>query len=155
VSQMKWIFQSLHALGLTIHLYQNMHRNATGAKFFISRIPLIGLVMRLGWRYRAEISFEAQSQRNYQCNDNTSSSILPSYGTAGSMIPRYLFCLFLCTAVPPAGFSIYIFINTTVTFIGTSGHSVQMSWIFVSTHIFIFSLEIFYPDTMLCKMSNN
>ena len=53
--------------------------------------------------------------------------ILPSYGTAGSMIPRYLFCLFLCTAVPPAGFSIYIFINTTVTFIGTSGHSVQMS----------------------------
>jgi hypothetical protein len=40
VSQMKWIFQSLHALGLTIHLYQNMHRNATGAKFFISRIPL-------------------------------------------------------------------------------------------------------------------
>ena len=53
--------------------------------------------------------------------------ILPSYGTAGSMIPRYLFCLFLCTAVPPAGFSIYIFINTTVTFIGTSGHSVHMS----------------------------
>ena len=53
--------------------------------------------------------------------------ILPSYGTAGSMIPRYLFCLFLCTAAPPAGFSIYIFINTTVTFIGTSGHSVQMS----------------------------
>ena len=58
------------------------------------------------------------------------------------MIPRYLLCLFLCTAVPPAGFSIYIFINTTVTFIGTSGHSVQMSWIFVSTRIFIFSLEI-------------
>ena len=57
------------------------------------------------------------------------------------MIQRYLFCLFLCTAVPPAGFSIYIFIHT-VTFIGTSGHSVQMSWIFVSTHIFIFSLEI-------------
>ena len=54
-------------------------------------------------------------------------SILPSYGTAGSMIPRYLFCLFLCTAAPSAGFSIYIFINTTVTFIGTSGHSVQMS----------------------------
>ena len=55
-------------------------------------------------------------------------SILPSYGTVGSMIPRYLFCLFLCTAVPPAGFSIYIFINATVTFIGTSGHSVgQMS----------------------------
>ena len=52
--------------------------------------------------------------------------ILPSYGTAGSMILRYLFCLFLCTAVPPAGFSIYIFIHT-VTFIGTSGHSVQMS----------------------------
>jgi hypothetical protein len=40
------------------------------------------------------------------------------------------------------GFSIYIFINTTVTFIGTSGHSVQMSWIFVSTRFFIFSLEI-------------
>ena len=39
-------------------------------------------------------------------------------------------------------FYIYIFINTTVTFIGTSGHSVQMSWIFVSTHIFIFYLEI-------------
>jgi hypothetical protein len=55
-----------------------------------------------------------------------STSILPSYGTAGSMIPRYLLCLFLCTAAPPAGFSIYIFINTTVTFIGTSGHSVQM-----------------------------
>jgi hypothetical protein len=36
-------------------------------------------------------------------------SIFPSYGTAGSMIPRYLFCLFLCTASPPAGFSIYIF----------------------------------------------
>ena len=53
--------------------------------------------------------------------------ILPSYGTAGSMIPQYVFCLFLCTAAPPAGFSIYIFINTTVTFIGTSGHSVQMS----------------------------
>ena len=53
--------------------------------------------------------------------------ILPSYGTTGSMIPRYLFCLFLCTAAPPAGFSIYIFIKTTVTFIGTSGHSVQMS----------------------------
>ena len=66
----------------------------------------------------------------------------PSYGTTGSMIPQYLFCLFLCTAVPPAGFSIYIFINTTVIFIGTSGHSVQMSWIFVSTRIFIFSLEI-------------
>ena len=29
------------------------------------------------------------------------------YGTAGSMIPRYLFCLFVCTAAPPAGFSIY------------------------------------------------
>ena len=43
------------------------------------------------------------------------------------MVPRYLFCLFLCTAAPPAGFSIYIFINTTVTFIGSSGHSVQMS----------------------------
>ena len=42
--------------------------------------------------------------------------ILPSYGTAGSMIPRYLFCLFLCTAFF-SGFSIYIFINTTVTFI--------------------------------------
>ena len=70
------------------------------------------------------------------------SSILPSYGTAGSMIPRCLFCLFLCTAAPPAGFSIYIFIDTTVTFIGTSGHSVQMYWIFVSTRIFIFSLEI-------------
>ena len=67
--------------------------------------------------------------------------ILPSYGTAGSMIPWYLFCLFLCTAVPPAGFSIYIFINTTVTFIGTSGHSVQMSWIFVSTHIFYLFLR--------------
>ena len=53
--------------------------------------------------------------------------ILPSYGTAGSMILRYLFCLFLCTAAPPADFSIYIFINTTGTFIGTSGHSVQMS----------------------------
>jgi hypothetical protein len=51
--------------------------------------------------------------------------ILPSYGTAGSMIPLYLFCLFLCTAAPPAGFSSYIFINTTVTFIGTSGHSVH------------------------------
>ena len=55
--------------------------------------------------------------------------ILPSYGTAGSMIPRYLFCLFLCTAAPPTGFSIYIFINTTVTFIESSGQSVQMSWI--------------------------
>jgi hypothetical protein len=65
-------------------------------------------------------------------------NILPSYGTAGSMIPRYLFC----TGAPPAGFSIYIFISTTVTFIGTSGHSVQMYWIFVSTRIFIFSLEI-------------
>jgi hypothetical protein len=42
------------------------------------------------------------------------------HGTAGSMIPRYLFCLFLCTAAPPAVFSINIFINTTVTFIGTS-----------------------------------
>jgi hypothetical protein len=54
-------------------------------------------------------------------------SILPSYGTAGSMIPRYLFCLFLCTTATPTGFSIYIFINTTVTFIESSGHSVQMS----------------------------
>jgi hypothetical protein len=67
--------------------------------------------------------------------------ILPSYGTAGSMIPRYLFCLFLCTAFV-SGFSIYIFINTTVTFIESSGHSVQMSWIFVSTRIFIFSLKL-------------
>jgi hypothetical protein len=58
------------------------------------------------------------------------------------LIPRYLFCLFLCTAAPPTGFSIYIFINTTDTFIESSGHSVQMSWIFVSTRIFIFSLEI-------------
>jgi hypothetical protein len=24
------------------------------------------------------------------------------------MIPQYLFCLFLCTAAPPAGFSIYM-----------------------------------------------
>ena len=77
-------------------------------------------------------------KKQFLCNNYT---MLPSYGTAGSMIPRYLFCLFLCTAAPPAGFSIYIFINTTVTFIGTSGHSVQMSCIFVSTGIFIFSLE--------------
>jgi hypothetical protein len=68
--------------------------------------------------------------------------LLPSYGTAVSMIPWYLFCLYLCTAAPPSGVSIYIFINTTVTFIGTSGHSVEMSWIFVNTRIFIFSLEI-------------
>ena len=49
------------------------------------------------------------------------------YAYTPPMVPRYLFCLFLCTAVPPAGVSIDIFINTTVTFIGTSGHSVQMS----------------------------
>jgi hypothetical protein len=34
-------------------------------------------------------------------------SILPSYGTAGSMIPRYLFCLFLCTAAPPTGWQLW------------------------------------------------
>jgi hypothetical protein len=34
----------------------------------------------------------------------------------------------LCTAAPPAGFSIYIFINTSHIYrSGTSGHSVQMS----------------------------
>jgi hypothetical protein len=51
-----------------------------------------------------------------------------------------------CTAVPPAGFSIYIFINTTVTFIGISGHSVQMSWIFLRTRIFILYLVSAYAD---------
>ena len=52
----------------------------------------------------------------------------------------YLIYIFVCTYAlkrHPAGFSIYIFINTTVTFIETSGHSVHMSWIFVSKRIFL------------------
>ena len=40
----------------TIRLCQNIHRNALWVKFQISRIPLIGLEMRLGWRYRQKIS---------------------------------------------------------------------------------------------------
>jgi hypothetical protein len=34
-----------------------MHLNATGVQFEISRIPLTGVVTRLGWIYRAENIF--------------------------------------------------------------------------------------------------
>jgi hypothetical protein len=34
-----------------------MHLNATGVQFEISRIPLTGVVARLGWIYRAENVF--------------------------------------------------------------------------------------------------
>jgi hypothetical protein len=53
---------------------------------------------------------------------------------------EHLIYIFVCSYSlkrHPAGFSIYIFINTTVTFIETSGHSVHMSWIFVSKRIFL------------------
>jgi hypothetical protein len=104
------------------------------------------------WVFNASGSTAPQIQQGSlssteSSNENSSISvsivgILPSYDIAGSTVSQYLFCLFLCTAAPPASRSIYIFINTTVTFIGTSGHSVQMSRILASTHIFIFSLEI-------------
>jgi hypothetical protein len=34
-----------------------MHLNATGVQFEISRIPLTGVVARLGWIYKAENVF--------------------------------------------------------------------------------------------------
>jgi hypothetical protein len=71
------------------------------------------------------------------------SYILLSYGTAGSMIPQYLFCLFLlhCSATRRF-FYLYIHKHNRHIYRNVWGHSVQMSWIFVSTRIFIFSLEI-------------
>jgi hypothetical protein len=54
------IYEILPALDLTQSIHYEicigMHK---GVKFLISRRPLIGLVMRLGWRYRQKISSEA------------------------------------------------------------------------------------------------
>jgi len=54
------VYESLPAIDLTQSVHAKisigMHR---GVKFKISRIPLIGLETRLGWRYRQTISSES------------------------------------------------------------------------------------------------
>jgi hypothetical protein len=49
----------------TIRPWQNMHRNAPGVKFLISRILLMGIVTRLGWRYRVVISTDCIGSCKY------------------------------------------------------------------------------------------
>ena len=55
--------QTIATPQIKIRPSQNIHRNAPGVKFEISKIHLIGLVTRLGWRYRQKISSEATKIR--------------------------------------------------------------------------------------------